>query len=119
MMNASEGTVLEVNAAARAAAEVSQSIQFIASATEETTATMREVAAHAIDASGLGQSGVEQITVAGSEEDDGLPYYANSIGMRFYRDQRACTQLGLAARAETNCVMNLAAAMEDFENPIN
>ena len=36
MMNASEGTVLEVNAAARAASEVSQSIQFIASATEET-----------------------------------------------------------------------------------
>jgi len=70
MMNASEGTVLEVNAAARAAAEVSQSIQFIASATEETTATMREVAAHAIDASGLGQSGVEQITVAGKSVED-------------------------------------------------
>ncbi|HEY0870066.1 MAG TPA: methyl-accepting chemotaxis protein [Acidothermaceae bacterium] len=70
MMNASEGTVVEVTAAARAAAEVSQSIQFIASATEETTATMREVAAHAIDASGLGQSGVEQITVAGRSVED-------------------------------------------------
>jgi methyl-accepting chemotaxis protein len=70
MMNASEGTVVEVAAAARAAAEVSQSIQFIASATEETTATMREVAAHAIDASGLGQSGVEQITVAGKSVED-------------------------------------------------
>ncbi|HEY3923402.1 MAG TPA: methyl-accepting chemotaxis protein [Acidothermaceae bacterium] len=70
MMNASEGTVVEVAAAARAAAEVSQSIQFIASATEETTATMREVAAHAIDASGLGQSGVEQITVAGRSVED-------------------------------------------------
>ena len=70
MMNASEGTVVEVAEAARAAAEVSQSIQFIASATEETTATMREVAAHAIDASGLGQSGVEQITVAGKSVED-------------------------------------------------
>jgi methyl-accepting chemotaxis protein len=70
MMNASEGTVVEVAAAARAAADVSQSIQFIASATEETTATMREVAAHAIDASGLGQSGVEQITVAGRSVED-------------------------------------------------
>ena len=70
MMNASEGTVTEVAAAARAAAEVSQSIQFIASATEETTATMREVASHAIDASGLGQAGVEQITVAGKSVED-------------------------------------------------
>jgi len=70
MMNASEGTVAEVAAAARAAAEVSQSIQFIASATEETTATMREVASHAIDASGLGQAGVEQITVAGKSVED-------------------------------------------------
>ena len=70
MMNASEGTVVEVAAAARAAAEVSQSIQFIASATEETTATMREVAVHAIDASGLGQAGVEQITVAGKSVED-------------------------------------------------
>jgi methyl-accepting chemotaxis protein len=70
MMNASEGTAVEMTAAARAAAEVSQSIQFIASATEETTATMREVAAHAIDASGLGQSGVDQITVAGKSVED-------------------------------------------------
>jgi hypothetical protein len=62
---------------------------------------------------------LKPIIVAGSEEDDGLPYFANSIGMRFYRDQRACTQLGLASRAETNCVMNLTAAMEDFENPLN
>jgi hypothetical protein len=74
--------------------------------------------ADALHASGQSIA-LKPITVAGSEEDDGLPYYANSIGMRFYRDQRACTQLGLAARAETNCVMNLAAAMEDFENPIN
>ncbi len=70
MMNTSEGTVAEVAAAARAAAEVSQSIQFIASATEETTATMREVASHAIDASGLGQAGVDQITVAGKSVED-------------------------------------------------
>ena len=70
MMNTSEGTVVEVAAAARAAAEVSQSIQFIASATEETTATMREVASHATDASGMGQAGVEQITVAGKSVED-------------------------------------------------
>jgi hypothetical protein len=56
---------------------------------------------------------VQPIRVAGSEEDDGMPYYANSPGMQFYRDQQACTQLGLTARAETNCVMNLSAALED------
>ena len=59
---------------------------------------------------------VQPIRVAGSEEDDGLPYYADSPSMQFYRDQQACTQLGLTARAETNCVMNLAAALEDTTN---
>ena len=60
---------------------------------------------------------LQPIRIAGSEEDDGLPYYANSVSLRFYRNQPACTQLGLTARAETNCVMNLAAAMEDLQNP--
>jgi hypothetical protein len=41
-------------------------MQFIASATEETTATMREVAAHAADASVIGLAGVDQITTAGN-----------------------------------------------------
>ncbi len=58
----------------------------------------------------------QPIRIAGSEEDDGLPYYADSPSMQFYRDQQACTQLGLTARAETNCVMNLAAALEDTTN---
>jgi methyl-accepting chemotaxis protein len=70
MMNTSEGTVAEVAAAANAATEVSENMQFIASATDETTATMRSVAAHAADASVIGQSGVEQITAAGSTVDD-------------------------------------------------
>jgi hypothetical protein len=74
--------------------------------------------ADALHASGQSIT-LKPITVAGSEEDDGLPYYANSIGMRFYRDQRACTQMGLTAKAETNCVMNLSAAMDNFENPSN
>jgi methyl-accepting chemotaxis protein len=65
MMNTSEGTVSEAKAAAGAAAEVSANMQFIATATEETTATMREVATHASEASVIGQSGVEQITTAG------------------------------------------------------
>ncbi len=66
MMNTSEGTVSEAAAAAGAAAEVSEKMQFIATATEETTATMREVATHAAEASAIGQSGVEQITDAGN-----------------------------------------------------
>jgi methyl-accepting chemotaxis protein len=64
MTNTSEGTVNDVAAAASAATEVSENMQFIASATEETTATMREVAVHAADAAASGQVGVEQITSA-------------------------------------------------------
>jgi methyl-accepting chemotaxis protein len=70
MMNTSEGTVGEAAAAAGAAAEVSENMQFIATATEETTATMREVATHAAEASVIGQSGVEQITTAGNTVED-------------------------------------------------
>ena len=66
MMNTSEGTVGEASAAAGAAAEVSEKMQFIATATEETTATMRDVANHAAEASAIGQSGVVQITDAGN-----------------------------------------------------
>ena len=61
----------------------------------------------------------QPIRIAGSEEDDGLPYYVNSPSMQFYRDQQACTQLGLTARAETNCVMDLAASLQDISNPAN
>ncbi len=64
MVKTSEGTVHDVAAAAGAAAEVSENMQFIAGATEETTATMREVADHAADASAIGQAGVEQVTSA-------------------------------------------------------
>ena len=70
MMNTSEGTVGEVAAAANAATEVSENMQFIASATDETTATMRSVAEHAADASVIGKSGVEQVAAAGSTVDD-------------------------------------------------
>ena len=70
MMNTSEGTVGEIAAAANAATEVSENMQFIASATDETTATMRSVAEHAADASVIGQSGVEQIASAGNTVDD-------------------------------------------------
>jgi methyl-accepting chemotaxis protein len=70
MMDTSEGTVSEAAAAAGAAAEVSENMQFIATATEETTATMREVATHAAEASVIGQSGVEQITTAGNTVED-------------------------------------------------
>ena len=70
MMDTSEGTVAEVTAAARAAGEVSENIQFIAGATQETTATMQEVASHAVDASEIGQSGVEQIAHAAKTVED-------------------------------------------------
>jgi methyl-accepting chemotaxis protein len=70
MMDTSEGTVAEVTAAARAAGEVSENIQFIAGATQETTATMQEVASHAVDASEIGQSGVDQIAHAGKTVED-------------------------------------------------
>ena len=70
MMDTSESTVVEVAAAARVAAEVSENIQFIAHATQETTATMQEVATHAVDASEIGQSGVEQIAHAGKTVED-------------------------------------------------
>jgi methyl-accepting chemotaxis protein len=64
MTNTSETTVHDVTAAATAAAEVSENMRFIAGATEETTATMREVAVHAADASQIGQAGLEQVTSA-------------------------------------------------------
>ena len=52
--------------AARAAGEMSQSVQFIASSCEETTATMREVATHAADASSMGQRAVSLADAAAS-----------------------------------------------------
>jgi methyl-accepting chemotaxis protein len=61
MSNTAESTVGDVSAAASAAAEVSQNVQFIAVAVEETTATMREVANHASDASRLGQDGLAAV----------------------------------------------------------
>ena len=68
-----------------------------------------------VQASGQALS-LQPIRIPGSEEDDGLPYFANSAGTQFYRDQQACTQLGLTARAETNCVMTLAAVLDASGN---
>jgi methyl-accepting chemotaxis protein len=67
MANTSEATVQDAAVAARAAAEVSENLQFIAAASEETTATMREVAHHAGDASRIGQSGVAQVQSAATD----------------------------------------------------
>jgi methyl-accepting chemotaxis protein len=66
MVGTFEGTVADVSSAATAASEVSRSMLSIASAAEETTATMREVALHAGDASSIGQAGVDQVIEAGT-----------------------------------------------------
>jgi methyl-accepting chemotaxis protein len=67
MVNTSEATVGDAASAAAAAHAMSQNMQFVAAASEETTATMREVASHAGEASRIGQSGVSQIQSAATD----------------------------------------------------
>jgi methyl-accepting chemotaxis protein len=70
MMDRSESTVAESAAAAGAASDVSGSMRFIASRSEQTTASIREVAAHATQASVFAKSGAEQISAAESRVGD-------------------------------------------------
>jgi methyl-accepting chemotaxis protein len=81
MSNTAESTVGDVTAAASAAAEVSESVQFIAAAAEETTATLREVATHASDASRLGQHGLAAVqdVAATVEELQGASAQARGV----------------------------------------
>ncbi len=69
MTNTSEATVGDATAAATAANAMSQNMQFVAAASEETTATMREVASHASEASRIGQAGVVQMQSAATDVD--------------------------------------------------